>query len=532
MTIANRFRLMRQIGEGGMGSVWLATHLGLGIPCAIKFVEGEWRRQPEMVARFEREAKVEAQLRSPHVVHVLDHGVWNGTPYIAMEFLVGGDLKELSDCLGALDGHLALRIVGQACAGLQKAHESGIVHRDIKPANLFLARQPDGEIIVKVLDFGIAKLPSKLLSGDDALSTTTAGRLLGSPLFMSPEQIRGLRTLNHRTDIWSLGAVLYQALAGRAPFAECETVGQLMVAICSQEPPSLEQVAPWVRAEAAAIVQRALKSEADERYPSAQDMLDDILALMPSGTEIQESQLVNASGEPAPALWYDDPSSAPGTQSLDDNERFLVEPPSPRSNGLESPKPRTGPPPHSDSTMPSASDGFRHPSGGPSKRGGTKWVAPVALLAGAALAGGVWWAQRSDGTTAPAHVEPANATPEGRASASKVEEAPPREPAVAVDPVAVGIDAGARAQVGVIDHAVVSAKDRRRRTTPIASSNATPLVASAPAAAVTPAASPPASPMVTATPPPTPPVVKEAEPQAPESPWKLDRKFPAKNGAP
>src|SRR5258708_17435436 len=138
MTIANRFRLIRQIGEGGMGSVWLATHLGLGIPCAVKFVEGEWRRQPEMVARFEREAKVEAQLRSPHVVHVLDHGVWNGTPYIAMELLQGESVAARLDRVGRLDFAATHRLVAPVRRAATRAHAVRIVPPDLKPENVFL----------------------------------------------------------------------------------------------------------------------------------------------------------------------------------------------------------------------------------------------------------------------------------------------------------------------------------------------------------------------------------------------------------
>src|SRR5262245_46778563 len=251
--VDERYRLVRLLGTGGMGNVYEAVHQGTGRRVAVKVIaSAALANDTGAVARFQREGRAAGSVQTPRIVPVLDAGTdrATGVPYIAMEFLVGDDLKELSDQMGPLDAHLSLRIVGQACAGLQKAHESGIVHRDIKPANLFLARQPDSRVIVKVLDFGIAKLPSKLLLGAEALSATTTGRLLGSPLFMSPEQIRGLRTLNHRTDIWSLGAVLYQALAGRPPFAECETVGQLMVAICSQEPPPLDQVAPWIQPDA------------------------------------------------------------------------------------------------------------------------------------------------------------------------------------------------------------------------------------------------------------------------------------------
>jgi serine/threonine-protein kinase len=206
-TIADRFRLVRQIGEGGMGSVWQATHLGLGIPCAVKFVEGEWRRQPEMVARFEREAKVEAQLRSPHVVHVLDHGVWSGTPYIVMELLQGESVAQRLERVRQLDYAATHRLVAHVARALTRAHAIGIVHRDLKPENVYLVPNDDGEV-AKVLDFGVAKW-----SSDWAVSSVTkTGLLVGTPLYMSPEQARGTKEIDFRADLWSLAVMTFQAL--------------------------------------------------------------------------------------------------------------------------------------------------------------------------------------------------------------------------------------------------------------------------------------------------------------------------------
>ena len=139
-----------------MGSVWLATHLALDIPCAVKFIEGEIAQLPEAQARFEREAKAAAQLRSPHVVQILDHGVFQGTPYIAMELLDGEDLGKRLQRVGRMPPNDVLRIIGQVCRALTKAHGVGIVHRDLKPDNIFLVPDDDREI-AKVLDFGIAK---------------------------------------------------------------------------------------------------------------------------------------------------------------------------------------------------------------------------------------------------------------------------------------------------------------------------------------------------------------------------------------
>src|ERR1700678_1910473 len=137
VVIADRFRLIRQLGQGGMGSVWLATHLALDIPCAVKFIEGEYAQIPEAQARFEREAKAAAQLRSPHVVQILDHGVWQATPYIAMELLDGEDLGKRIQRVGRMNPRELVVILRQASRALSKAHTAGIVHRDLKPDNIF-----------------------------------------------------------------------------------------------------------------------------------------------------------------------------------------------------------------------------------------------------------------------------------------------------------------------------------------------------------------------------------------------------------
>ncbi len=225
VVIAERFRLNRQLGQGGMGSVWHATHLALDIPCAVKFIEGEIAELPEAQARFEREAKAAAQLRSPHVVQILDHGVWLGTPYIAMELLDGEDLGKRLQRLGRMAPHDVLRIVGQVCRALTRAHAVGIVHRDLKPDNIFLVPDDDREI-AKVLDFGIAKATGSGIDG----SNTKTGAMLGTPYYMSPEQAQGIKAVDQRSDLWSLAVIVFQALTGKLPF-ESEALGDLLVRI-------------------------------------------------------------------------------------------------------------------------------------------------------------------------------------------------------------------------------------------------------------------------------------------------------------
>jgi serine/threonine-protein kinase len=236
VVIAGRFRLNRQLGRGGMGSVWHATHLGLDVPCAVKFIEGEIAALPEAQARFEREAKSAASLRSPNVVQILDHGVYEGAPYIAMELLEGEDLGKRLSRIGRMPAFELVRIVMQVTRALAKAHAMGIVHRDLKPDNIFLVHDDEREI-AKVLDFGIAKASTTSIVG----TTTKTGAMLGTPYYMSPEQAQGTKAVDHRSDLWSLAIIIFQALTGKLPF-ESEALGDLLIKIIVAPIPMPSQI--------------------------------------------------------------------------------------------------------------------------------------------------------------------------------------------------------------------------------------------------------------------------------------------------
>jgi len=204
--------LVRPVGYGAMGSVWVAEHLGLGTQVAVKLMMTEHARDPELVARFQQEARTMAQVKSPHVVQVLDHGVDEDAPYIVMELLEGEDLGVRLRRVGRMSPEGFEPLLAQAVKGLRRAHEGGIVHRDLKPGNIFLARS-HGEEVVKLLDFGVAKLRGGALG-----NVTQTGMLLGSPSYMSPEQARGHQTVDHRSDLWALGVIIFRALTGVKPF--------------------------------------------------------------------------------------------------------------------------------------------------------------------------------------------------------------------------------------------------------------------------------------------------------------------------
>ena len=236
MMVTPSLRLERLIGEGAMGSVWVAEHLTLATNVAVKFIARDHRvkSREAVLTRFEREARAAAQIKSPHVVHMYDHGVMeSGTPYIVMELLEGESLGARLRRGGPMPVDDVVALVRQVCKALAKAHELGIIHRDIKPDNIFLLPSDD-DLFAKVLDFGIAKTTT-----DPHEAVTTTGAMLGTPLYMSPEVVKSARQADHRADLWALAVVAYEALVGKPPFRG-ETVGALFFSICGDpvEPPS------------------------------------------------------------------------------------------------------------------------------------------------------------------------------------------------------------------------------------------------------------------------------------------------------
>jgi serine/threonine-protein kinase len=323
--IHGKYRLDRLLGEGGMGSVYLARDLHEERDVAVKVLTGLAAETATIIERFHRESKAALSIDSPHVARVLDAGTDARGPFLVMEHLEGEDAGDLFQRLLPLPPALALRIVGQACAGLARAHEAGVVHRDIKPANLFLSRGEGGSLTVKIVDFGVAKVLPTWARRDVAPEVLTrTGAVLGSPLYMAPEQARGAKAVDHRADLWSLGVVLYQALAGHAPNQEIEALGELIVTICTQPPRPVEESAPWLSPGVAAIAHRALRLDPGERFQTASAMRDAIVTELGDSLTLHESMLVRLADddrarthepiEPVPSTVRDPPpltTSAP-----------------------------------------------------------------------------------------------------------------------------------------------------------------------------------------------------------------------------
>ena len=239
LVLAGRYRLITKLGQGGMGSVWRAEDMTLGAEVAVKLIDPAFADSTEALKRFRREAQSAARIRSTYVVQILDHGVDNGTPYIAMELLKGESLAQRLETAGTLNAEQTGRLMGHAGRALELAHENGIVHRDMKPENIFLVREGE-EDVGKVLDFGIAR-QSGGLADSGGLKTQT-GAILGTPYYMSPEQAIG-QSVDPLTDIWSFGVITCECLTGRRAF-DADSLGGLFHAICMAPMPTPSELGP------------------------------------------------------------------------------------------------------------------------------------------------------------------------------------------------------------------------------------------------------------------------------------------------
>jgi serine/threonine protein kinase len=291
--IAEKYELIRLLGQGGMGAVYEGRNASTLKRCAVKvLVSAELASSGEAVKRFFREARASSVLESDHIVQIFDSGSdpKTGFPYMVMELLSGEDLEHTLRAKGALQPLVAAKLILQASMGLAKAHDQHTVHRDIKPANIYLTRRESGELVVKILDFGIAKVKMEKFSETSA-GLTRDGSMLGTPLYMSPEQAKGSPNIDVRSDVWSLGIVLYELLSGALPYADANSLGELMVAIITADLPLLQDKAPWVPPELAEITHRAISRDINRRFQSAGELRDALAAIVPDGARITPDML-------------------------------------------------------------------------------------------------------------------------------------------------------------------------------------------------------------------------------------------------
>ena len=269
--LGDKYRIVRFIGEGGMGTVYEAYHNVVGRRFAVKFLHSELARVDEILERFKREAQAAGALESENIASIVDFGhAVDGIPYIVMEFLIGEDLARFLAREGSLPVVRAVNIIIQACRGLDAAHASGIIHRDLKPENLFICRRGDGSDLVKILDFGIAKLAQANLEGPSA-SVTRTGSTMGTPFYMSPEQARGAKEVDHRVDVYGLGVILFEALTGQKPHPG-DSYNAILYHILTQPPTPIATLRSGLPEDLIDVLHRSLAFDPGDRPATVMDL--------------------------------------------------------------------------------------------------------------------------------------------------------------------------------------------------------------------------------------------------------------------
>ncbi|MFO0674948.1 MAG: protein kinase [Polyangiaceae bacterium] len=354
-TIGGKYLVKSVLGEGGMGSVYEAEHLTLGRAVAVKVLSPQQARKKDAVKRFHHEARAAGAIGHPNICEVYDFGTLDdGSPYLVMERLTGETLAERIAREGGLPPDDVIDILVQMLSGLVAAHEKGVVHRDIKPENIFLSRRVGCPPVVKLLDFGVSKMLSPVLSGgrDEDMDLTRTGMVMGTPYYMAPEQARGDRNLDVRVDLWAAGVILYETLTGRRPF-QAANYNALLLLILSTAPRPATEVRPSLPIAFDAVIGKAMSRTREHRYQSADEFQTDLQALR--ATLTKRSNAATQTSESMRARPPARPGSRPTTSSSADipitfapatpdrGERAVTPPP--RSARTPTPEPRGATPP-------------------------------------------------------------------------------------------------------------------------------------------------------------------------------------------
>jgi serine/threonine-protein kinase len=440
--VAGKYRVERILGRGNMGVVVAALHEQLDERVAIKILLSDAGDKTEIASRFLREARAAVKIKNPHVARVFDVGTLDDNrPYIVMEHLHGKDLCAVLAERGPLPEAEAIDYVLQACEALAEAHALGIVHRDLKPSNLFLVEEPDGRILLKVLDFGISKTTGLALAGSSDVALTAPAAIMGSPLYMSPEQIRSAKDVDVRTDVWALGVILFELLTNKTPFDADSTLALLAV-ISADAPQPLRRYRPDADAQIESIIARCLEKDVNKRIPSILELARALSPLGPAGAMAAVERAGRATArlamQSSPGLTHPRPASVPPD-------------PLPGASGLVNAAatapsvayPAPGPPARSIPSVPV----ITHPNVNTSAETVGSWtqagpprarrsLLAMAVIGGVAVAAGIaaFWALRSAIPDSP--LQSTSTVPSGLAAATEgsIPTAAVAEPAVSASP--------------------------------------------------------------------------------------------------
>ncbi|MBI3205539.1 MAG: protein kinase [Myxococcales bacterium] len=276
--VDDKYRIERLIGRGGMGAVYEATNIAIGKRVALKFLDRDAAKDADAVARFQREAEAAGVVESAHIVHIFDSGTSaDGRPFLVMELLSGEDLRATLRREGRMPVADAIHVIGQVLRALARAHVAGIVHRDLKPDNVFLCRRDDDAMFVKIVDFGISKITRREITAD---TLTHKGVVLGTAFYMSPEQAQAHRDIDGRSDLFSVGAILFEMLAGRPPH-QGTVYEAVLIDICTKDAPDIRSLVPEVPEALAQVIARALRRERLARFQDANDFYDALAVASP-----------------------------------------------------------------------------------------------------------------------------------------------------------------------------------------------------------------------------------------------------------
>ena len=427
--LGGKYHLEKLLGQGGMGAVFAAKHLELDKAVAIKVMLADTSNQ-EAMARFKNEGKAAARIDSEHVVKVFDVAQEFGFQYMVLELLEGEDLAQILERQGKLPPHVVVGYMLQGLRGVGKAHSKGIIHRDLKPSNLFLAKREDGHPIVKVLDFGISKASSSspLAQAPSALTSTRA--MLGSPLYMSPEQLRSSKSVDHRADIWAIGVIMYELLTGELPFGG-ENLGELFAAILENDAPSLRLKSPEVPEGLERVVLKCLQRRAENRYDNVAQIAQDLAPFEGAGAGLMATAyLAPPAGFGAPRAGF---GAATPNPPLHQTPPYATPNPALPSHGAVTPSGLARPAPSGTVAMGRATGGGWQSTGSgnlPRSKAPLVFLAcAIALgLAGAVTIGVVLRGKNKETTTVVATPAP----PSAATSVEPPPEPPPQPPATPV----------------------------------------------------------------------------------------------------